>query len=197
MNMKTAYLAMLGLLLILFILADLAAWRSSSWIPIKDLGLPLAALILTAGQLYIGEKQHDQQRKDQYWDKRFNYLVRLRELYGTICYKFSSQDIAAAAVPGADFGNTALGKIYWSLADLELEGDILFADIGQSIAKIGEQFKIVHQKEADLISMGVPSNGEQRKERTAIKREQQAAKTEIESIFNACKKIISSYLRQD
>jgi hypothetical protein len=209
MKMKIFYAGLFWAFFSILIGVGIRAFYLDNLSLFKDICLPVAALLFTAGQLWRLEKdhgfeteKHTQQRKDQYWDKRLNYYVRLRELVGTICYDFSIRDIeeAVSINPRPKFTETKLGKIYRSLMELEFEGEILFTP-NLDIGEIRENFEIIRKKEIEIASRQQLKGGYENDEQLALAQqaiqEEETARQAIDSTFKECKKTISSYLKQE
>lgn len=182
---------------------------------VKDIGLPLGAILFTVGNLWhIKEnqefelKKHLLERKDKYWDKRFKYYSRLHELIGTINYELMNEDVIPLT-DGVDFKDTKLGKVYKTLQELGDEGEILFnnsniskgVNIKLSIEKIGEKKEILIDKMQAMYTnqqkqkVGIISPGDYVLEQAAYLRDKQDIGKEIEKIFDICRTEIFSYLK--
>ena len=207
--MKFFYATLFWIFFSAFVGAGIHVFCSHSLSLFKDVCLPLAALLFTAGQLWRAEKdrefereKHVQRRKDQYWDKRLDYYVRLRELVGTILYDFSIQDIKDATSAGVmkKFQETKDGKIYRVLMELEFEGEILFTGVVGHIGEIRKNFEIIRKKEIEIGSKQQLSGGYGNAEQLAAAqtaKQEEAAKQAADAAFKECKEKISPYLRQE
>ncbi len=67
---------------------------------LKDIGFPLGALLFTVGNLWhkkedqeFEREKYSQERKDKYWDKRFEFYLELYNLVIKINYELKDEDI--------------------------------------------------------------------------------------------------------
>jgi len=169
---------------------------------IKDIGLPLGAILFTVGSLWhtkegqeFEEKKHLLERRDKYWDKRLNYYYDLKKLVGNINFELGDKDV----LPPMDvaFKDSELGKLYISLMKLEDEGEILFNNtkISLLIRKMRERIKFVGTMASNKISaeqVGVPQD--ERVLKSNLEKNTELI-LEIEVISADCRKEIFSYLK--
>lgn len=198
---KNSYRILFGISLSSFLLVVICSICLGKWALLKDIGLPLAALMFSSGQLLLDEKKHEfdiqkyqQQRKDQYWDKRFAYAGRLQDLVEMIL-SFFMEDI------GPDYSkDTKLGKIYIALNDLEFGGKVLFgaSGIDQKIVEIREEFEKIKEDTIRLKTLALSQSQDERTNRCNISKDIETSKWgEIVKIHDLCKEIIVSSLRQE
>ncbi len=170
---------------------------------LKDVCLPLAALMFTAGQLLRAEKNHEfdklkyaQQRKDQYWDKRFAYYGRLNGLIEMILL-FDKKDIENVILEKIPWKETRMNKIYVALNELEFEGKVLFgsSEIDKEISKIRKEFEEIRKKMSTLPN-SIP-NDKDAIDRFAKTWQEISSSTKkvVEEIHDKCKQIIISHLQ--
>lgn len=196
------------LLLVLVLLATVFCPSAQAWLinrpAIKEFALPLAALIFATGQLLLAEKAHEferqkhaQQRKDQYWDKRFQFFERFRETIGMIL-EFAPEDAKAVLDGSTEFRKTNAGKIYRDIRDLKFEGEVLFDEsVSRKLDAILENFKVIQKKNGEI---AYESSSDTQRRFEAVKNAQieiTKATAMIISAFDECKTIITAHLGQN
>jgi len=189
------------------------AWEKQDLSIIKDIGLPLGAIIFTVGNLWhtkenqeFEKKKHLLERKDKYWDKRFKYYTELHDLVGTVNYELLGEDVIPKE-DGVAFKDTKLGRVYKTLQELGDEGEILFnnshiskgANISLLIKEIGEKLEKVLNNLQTIYTHKQCSQqvGDTANAALLISTYDKNVelRNEIEAIYDKCRTEIFSYLK--
>lgn len=175
---------------------------------LKDIGLPLAAILFAIGTLWHKkEDQEDEKRKHDnemnlaFRQIRWGYYSLLKEVVSNIIY-LSGEDVMPK--PEVEFKDTKYGKLWINLDNLENEGRVLFHDpdsISKKIILIREKMK----EKADLLgkiynkrqglSTSPEINGNYIEDITLLSSEIKEIDDAVKNTHEQCRENIFSYLR--